>query len=205
MRAAVLCIAMVAGAVRAGPVDDAAWQATYRLHDARGERQLVVVADDDTVELRVAGEPVRVWRRLGDGLEHRAIFAADRRVVVFAPGDLRAVGRMPTWADVRGLVPSAFLAGAASPAGTVDGHAAVRHRGRDGAVGFDVTWLVDAGLPTRYVRTGPRPARLELRSLKRVAAPAAFTRDDGDREIDAADLGDEQLDPFARRYIVEGF
>ena len=89
-------------------------------------------------------------------------------------------------------------------AGRVDGRAVEHHTTAAGAR-VDVDWLVDAGLPARYTRSAPRPLRLALRRLDRLPAAEAFTSDEGYREMDATDLGDEELDPFARRFILQGF
>ena len=61
---------------------------------------MIVIRDDDTVEARVPGRPIRVWRRLDDGVELREIDLAHGTMVVHAPGDLRAEQHEPDWSRV---------------------------------------------------------------------------------------------------------
>jgi hypothetical protein len=66
-------------------------------------------------------------------------------------------------------------------------------------------WLEVADLPARYRSGNGRAAYvLELRALEQRPAILAFTATENLREIDYADIGDMELDPFARRYIREG-
>lgn len=185
-------------------VADSAWQATYRMHDRRGERQLVVICDADTIELRAAGEPVRVWQRLGDGVEHRVLIPKQHLEVAFAPGDVRALGRDPQWQDVRGIVPSRLVADVGSAAAAVAGHLTRRHAGVEGASRYDITWIGDAGLPARYLRSDSsgETSRMDLVELRSVAGSTAFTSTDDLRRVDAPDLGDEQMDPALRAYVI---
>lgn len=193
-----------AGASAATAAPSGVWQATYAVHDARGPHTLVVVCDDDEVELRVPGEPTRRWQRRADGIEHTVVFADRGRAVVFHPGDLRALGRELDWSRIRGLVPVAQRPSGRAGSVRVAGRTAAPARMPVSGAHIDVAWRADAGLPARYVRSGAAPMTMRLREL-RPATPAAFTALDTLRIYDAADLGDEELDPFARSFIVLGF
>ena len=186
-----------------------AWVAEYRVHDDQGDRMLVLVRNDDRVEYRLAGEPVRIWENGADGLVHCEVFIADGRIVSYTPGDLRALGRNPEWLQLSHLVdPSlrAQLQGQGTRKVSV-AHDAPAHRYRGDVRGVQVQldWLDAADLPAHY-RSGKGRAAyvLELRSLERRPESLAFIATDGLREIDYADIGDMELDPFARRYIREG-
>lgn len=195
------------GAVAATQEAPQAWVAEYRIRDAGGERALVLVRSDTRVEYRTPGEPVRTWQKVGDGLEHREIFAAGQRVVVYAPGDLRALGQSQDWARLAGLVDPALLAGL-KPAGSTRtaGQVALRLRGVHEGARIALDWMAGPELPARYRRVGPQGRlELDLRTLKRVPAADAFASTDGYRELDYADIGDMELDPFARQYIQQGF
>lgn len=186
---------------------DQAWVAEYQLHDGQGDRSLVVVRDAHRVEYRVSGEPIRVWRQGGDGVEHRQIFPTDGKVVIYTPGDLRALGRAPDWARLSGLVDPALRGQLkASGAIKVAGEAARRYRGiREGAR-VELAWLQAAALPARYrLGTGKSRFELTLRKLAQRPTGEAFTRTDAYRELDYADIGDMEMDPFAKRYILQGF
>ena len=61
-------------------------------------------------------------------------------------------------------------------------------------------------MPARYRRqTAHGFSELTLRRLDRVPAAEAFTSTGGYRELDYADLGDMERDPFARQFIHQGF
>lgn len=186
-----------------------AWVAEYRVHDGQGDRTLVLVRSDERIEYRLAGEPVRVWENGADGLVHREVFVADGRIVSYAPGDLRALGRNPEWRQLSHLVDPALRAqlqerGTTKVSAAHDAQAR-RYRGNVHSVPVQLDWLDAADLPAHY-RSGKRRAAyvLELRSLEQRPESLAFTATDGLREIDYADIGDMELDPFARRYIREG-
>jgi hypothetical protein len=199
----------VAGDLPAGPVaaSTSAWVATYSLREHGGDRTLVVVRTDDRVEYRMQGEPVRTWHRLADGVEYRELHFQDGRVVVYAPGDLRALGHDPDWRELHDLVAPAERA-SLQPHGSARAEArTVQHfQGDFAGIRITLDWLEEAALPARYVRgTGRGATTLALRKLDRVAATTAFTATDGLREIDYTDLGDMALDAFASRHIHQGF
>jgi len=211
MRRAFFLLLCVFGPAWAGSsaADAPAWVAEYRVHDGQGDRALVLVRSDDRVEYRLAGEPVRVWENGTDGLIHREVFVADGRIVSYTPGDLRALGRNPGWLQLSHLVDPALRA-QLQEQGTTKvsaAHDAPAHRYRGNAqdVPVRLDWLDGADLPAHY-RSGKGRAAyvLELRSLERRPENLAFTATDGLREIDYADIGDMELDPFAHRYIREG-
>jgi hypothetical protein len=185
-----------------------AWVATYALRDTRGERALVVVRTDDRIEYRAQGEPVHVWRRLADGLEYRELHPRDGRVVVYAPGDLRALGHDPDWNQLHDLVAPAERARLRERGkARFEGHAARLLRGDLDGARITLDWLDDARLPARYVRRNGRgdDTTLILRKLDRVDASKAFTTTQDLREIDYTDLGDMELDEFASKHIHQGF
>lgn len=196
-----------AGGVSAGVGAPQALIAEYRLHDARGDRTLLLVRDENHVEYRIPGEPIRAWQRGGDGLEHQEIFPADKTVVVCAPGDVRALGRLPDWAQVSGLVDPQLRGQLERQTPTrIAGESAQRYQGTRGGAHVELTWLPMAALPAHYRRdAGADRFELKLVKLERHPAADAFTATGALRELDCADIGDEELDPFARRYILQGF
>ncbi len=187
-----------------------AWVGEYRIRDARGERALVLVRDDTRIEYRVPGEPVRTWRKTPDGIELRELHPDAHRMIVYAPGDLRAMDRAPDWARLAGLVDPALRTRlAAKGEASAFGQLMTRYRGVD-AQGLPVQldWLAEAGLPVRLSIDTPRKAQrddksrdgdaIRLLALRQAPADLAFTAVDGLLEIDHADLGDMELDPFVR-------
>jgi hypothetical protein len=203
MRARASCAALavllgfVAGPAWAGDT----WRAEYEVREGEARRTLVVVRSDDRVEYRAGVDaPVRIWRRLDDGIERLEVFAGRGAAVLASPGDLRTFEAAPDWETLAGIVPASLRA-SLEPRG----HArrferdASRHSGRD-PDGHRVAleWLDEVGLPADY-RAGDY--RLHLRSLERVDEAQAFTPVADLRVYDRADLGDMPLDPFARDYL----
>ena len=127
--------------------------ADYRIRDARGERELVMVRDDTRIEYRVANEPVRVWRQTADGVELRELYPAERRMVVYAPGDLRTLDRVPDWAQLSGLVDPALRAqlNTTGAAAAAFAQPLTRYRGVDSqGTPVALDWLAGPALPARY-------------------------------------------------------
>ena len=179
------------------------WMADYRIQDARGKRDLVLVRDASRIEYRVADEPIRVWRQTADGVELRELYPDARRMVVYAPGDLRTMDKVPDWSQLSGLVDPALRARLAVVGNaTAFAQPLARHRGRDAqGKNVELDWLPGPGLPTRYC-TAKHDSRkcsgdaLHLQALTQVPAEQAFTPLDGLLEIDHADFGDMEMDAF---------
>ncbi|SDR09601.1 hypothetical protein SAMN05216569_3066 [Pseudoxanthomonas sp. CF125] len=184
--------------------DESAWVGDYRIRDARGERELKLVRNGTRIEYRIDGEPIRVWRQTSDGVELRELYPADRRMVVYAPGDLRTLDKVPDWAQLSGLVDPALRARLdnAGNASAFDQPLA-RYRGAD-AQGkhVELDWLPASGLPARYCIGKPDGSRcsggdvIRLQGLTQIPVQQAFTPFDGLLEIDHADLGDMEMDAF---------
>ena len=204
MKKAASCVllALLAGPVWAGD----AWVADYAIQDAKGERTLVLVRDENRVEYRISGEAPRIWRRLQDGVEMRELHPQEKRVVTYSPGDLRTLGMPTEWELLAGIVEPGLRTRLSMQDGAkVFGQPSVRYTGAD-AQGNKVIldWLAGASLPVRYCVGGQRAAKrgagdgLRLRSLKQVPAEQAFSSEEGLLEIDQADLGDMEMDPVVR-------
>lgn len=202
--------ASVASATGAAAPDAPALVAHYSVRDAQGQRDLTLVRAADRIEYRQQGEPVELWRQTPDGINRLELFAAEKRSVAWAPGDLRTVGRMPQWQQLASPI-NPQLRDKLKRDGTAKalGLSAERYRG-ESAEGKPIAleWLADEGLPA-YYRTGPAKPKagdagfyeLTLVKLERLPAADAFTATDGYRETDYTDLGDMELDPFAANYL----
>jgi hypothetical protein len=118
-------------------------------------------------------------------------------------------GRTPGWPQLSHLVDPDLRAqlgqrGVAKVRAAHDAQA-THYRGEAHGVPVELVWLDAADLPATY-RSGQGKAAfsLELRALRQVPVAQAFTVTEGLREIDYADIGDMELDPFARQYIRQG-
>ncbi len=187
-----------------GWAGEAAWEGKYRIRDAAGERELVLLRGGDRIEYRIAGEPVRVWRKVADGVELSELYPQQRRKVVFSPGDLRTLDKEPDWALLGGLIDPALRTQLrAAGGGRGFAQAQTRYRGHD-AQGrpVELDWLDAVALPARYCIGQAKAKRcdgdaIRLQGLRQVDA-TAFSRADDLLEIDQADLGDMELDPFVK-------
>ncbi len=184
--------------------DEPAWVGDYRIRDARGERELRLVRDGTRIEYRIAGEPIRVWRQTPDGVELRELYPAGRRMVVYAPGGLRTLDKVPDWAQLSGLVDPALRARLNSTGySAAFAQPLARYRGADArGKHVELDWLPTPGLPARYCTGKPDSRKcsggdaIRLQGLTQIPAPQAFTPLDGLLEIDSADLGDMEMDAF---------
>lgn len=214
-----LSLLLLAGPLRAGdapseakslePDPRQALVAEYTVRDAHGERTLVLVRDAERVEYRIQDEhaqdePIQLWRRTADGIAHLELFPQERRSIAYAPGDLRTLDRVPQWPRLTGLIDPALRERLRrTGSGHAFGEVVARYRGNDangGKVALD--WLETEAIPT-YFRsgTGETAYVLRLHTLRRVPADAAFTAISDYRELDYADLGDMELDPFVAGYL----
>ncbi|MEI2431536.1 hypothetical protein RDV84_11090 [Lysobacter yananisis] len=191
-------------------LDAQALVAEYQVRDARGERSLILIRSADRIEYRQPGEPVELWRQTPDGIARLELFAAEKRSIAWAPGDLRTTGRMPQWEQLASPInPQLRDKLKRDGSAKVFGLSAERYRG-ESAEGQAITleWLAGEGLPA-YYRTGSAKPKagdtgfyeLKLVKLERVGAETAFTATGDYRETDYADLGDMELDPFAAAYL----
>ncbi|QQQ02218.1 hypothetical protein [Lysobacter enzymogenes] len=207
-------------ATNAAPADTVAASATvpdtqalvaeYKVRDARGERSLTLVRSADRIEYRQPGEPAELWRQTPDGIARLELFAAEKRSVAWAPGDLRTTGRMPQWEQLASPInPQLRDKLKRDGSAKVLGLSAERYRGESAeGQAIALEWLSAEGLPA-YYRTGPAKPKagdtgfyeLKLVKLERVGPQTAFTATGDYRETDYADLGDMELDPFAAAYL----
>jgi hypothetical protein len=200
--ASCVLLALLAGPAWAGD----AWVADYAIRDAKGERTLVLVRDDDRVEYRISGEAPRIWRRLQDGVEMRELHAEEKRVITYSPGDLRTLGMPTEWELLTGIVEPGLRTRLSMKDGAkVFDQPSVRYTGSDSQGNKVILdWLAGAGLPVRYCVGGQCATKrdagdgMRLRSLKRMPADQAFSSEEGLLEIDQADLGDMEMDPVVR-------
>ena len=129
------------------------------------------------------------------------IFHREHSVVRYTSGDLRAYGVTPDWSRLRHVIapPSeaSFTRGARSQ---VMGWQADRYKGQLANKRLDVLWLEALAIPAqvRVSATGQPGIQIRLLELKAEAPGPLDLRDY--RQIDIADFGDMEQDPFVRRH-----
>lgn len=157
-----------------------------------------------------ASRQAEVWERAPDGgIEYRRIFLDDRKIVEYAPGELKSRHAEPEWAALASLIAPYKIAGLRkSGERTVLGRRALVLEGKIDGVWTRLWWLPDAQLPARLERgQGKRLVRISLRELHE-RAPANWplmneARLSGFGLIDVADFGDMEYDPFVRKVLLQ--
>lgn len=158
--------------------------------------------------VRPSAGVAEVWERDDRGdVSLKRVFHADRRIVEYVPGELRARRTAPTWAALESVI-DPRLRDRLTQSGTVDvpqGKATI-YRGTVGAVTIELWWLPRWSLPARMVRqVGERTITLSLTALH-TEIPAGWPRIDNGTVTDylvtdVADLGDMHKDPFVTRLL----
>ena len=169
----------------------------YLIRDARR----IVIYD-------AASGQAKIWEKDARGeIEFSRVFAADRRVVEYAPGEVKARGPVPDWNALASIVAPSDLAKLRKVGERkVLGRNATILAGKAAGTKVQVWWLPQEGLPAMLQQgQGSKAVRLVLRELRpqpasewnwaEPATLAAYTR------LDAADLGDMEYDPFVRKVL----
>lgn len=171
---------------------------TQRWYLLRSERRIETWAED----AKDAGER-QLWQRDTAGeIRHARLFPADRRVVDYQPGDLRALGRYPDWQRLGELIDAGLLDRLKDTGPvTVLNREARRYQGQIDGVDLEIWWLLRERLPALLRRgTGDREIALHLLALHPLAdTPWPPADSDGFVHLDYTDLGDMEADPFVQR------
>lgn len=146
------------------------------------------------------GEDVlRIWRRDTHGhISHLEAWMERGIVVEYVPGDLRALGAMPVWEDLQGLVERVRLDADLRRRGS-GGHRglpATRYAGSVEETDLELTWIPSLRLAAELEeRRDGTTTRLELRQVYRLRDAPWRPPDLGSlRTVDFADLGDAPPD-----------
>lgn len=155
-----------------------------------------------------ASGQAKLWEKDAHGeIEFSRVFAADRRVVEYAPGEVKARGPVPDWNALASIVAPRDLASLRKVGERkVLGRNAIILTGKADGAKVQVWWLPQERLPAMVQQgQGSKAVRLVLRELRpqpasewnwaEPATLAAYTR------LDAADLGDMEYDPFVQKVL----
>lgn len=155
-----------------------------------------------------ASSQAKLWEKDARGeIEFSRIFTADRRLVEYAPGEVKARGPVPDWNALASIVGPRDLA-ALRKIGErkVLGRNTSILTGTVAGAKLQVWWLASERLPAMVQHgQGSKAVRLVLRELRARPASdwnwaepetlAAYSR------LDAADLGDMEYDPFVQKVL----
>lgn len=149
-----------------------------------------------------------IWHRVrGNEYNYRRVFHNDQRVVDYTAGEIKTRHAEPDWSKLASVISPQLLQELKRGASkTLFGQKAVRYIGKVGGQSIDLWWLEQAQLPAslQMTRTGQRMT-LALKELHGTA-PAAWPRATDEKiadygQIDAADFGDMESDPFVARVM----
>ena len=140
-----------------GPPNLACRFETRRLHRGGQERAEAQVwylwRQAERVEMQEAnGKSGHIWQQdKNNQISYQRIFPTDKRVIVYYPGDLRALQHYPDWKKLASVIDPALLGSAFTAKGEVIifGRHARRYTGRVDGQDFDVLWLEQEQIPAR--------------------------------------------------------
>jgi hypothetical protein len=175
-------------------------------HEARTER-LDMVRTADRIEHRYLTRGVsEVWSRTPRGeLEHWKVFHQPKRSVHYTAGDLRTIEAEPSWEQLATLIhPAERLKLKTKGTRRVGAGTATVLEGELAHQRARVLWNASTGW-AQEVALGAGHHRKKYRLLAAEAcSPATCAPFDASsvREIEFADLGDMETDPFVRTFLA---
>ena len=163
--------------------------------------------DGDSAEVRdYRGHTGEHWQRDPSGkVFYSRLYHEDRTLIEFAPTEFQAA---TNWGKAAALVDPAWLGTTLKLVGKPGKAGVQRYRGMVQEGALDVSWRPDLGLPVEIRGDHPdRSVRVRLqRQWPLAQAPVAMSskvRLAAYRQIDGADLGDMETDPFITRVLGE--
>lgn len=175
-------------------------------HDGRTEL-LDVVRMDDRIEHRYLTRGIsELWNRDARGeLSHWKVFHKAKRSVHYTAGDLRTIEAEPSWEQLATLINPSERAKlkARGAKRTAHGPATVLE-GQIGHQQARVIWNEPAGWAEEIaLGAGDKRKKYRLLSAETCApTPCALLDTSSVREIEFADLGDKESDPFVRTFLA---
>lgn len=183
--------------------------ARYQFQTGKRNSDWYLIRNDNRIVIfDAASGQAKLWEKDARGeIEFSRVFAADRRVVEYAPGEIKARGAVPDWNALASIVGSRDLAGLRKTGERkVLGRNATVLSGKTASGKLQVWWLANERLPAMVQHgQGDKAVRLVLRELRPQPARewnwaepetlATYAR------LDAADLGDMEYDPFVRKVL----
>jgi hypothetical protein len=202
LAAAVLATA-AAGAQGAPSLSIAHYEIT---HDGRSER-LDVVRTNDRIEHRYLTRGItEVWSRDARGeLSHWKVFHQAKHSVHFTAGDLRTIEAEPSWEQLATLISPSERAKLKAKGSRRTAHGpAILLEGLIDHQRARVLWNEPAGWPEEVaLGSGDKRKKYSLLSAEACSTRMCAPFDTSSvREIEFADLGDMESDPFVRSFLA---
>jgi hypothetical protein len=163
------------------------------------------------VEFAYGASYVELWLRdTRGGVSWQRIFHDDRKLIAYTPGELRTQGRAVAWETLNTIVDVGHLLADLKATGATQhlDRPAMRYTGTVKGQDVEVIWLDKERLPARITRRDRMHiyyhlALQEILSVPQGSLPASDpTRTADYEEIDGADLGDREYDPFVQKVLA---
>jgi hypothetical protein len=156
------------------------------------------------------GDHGEIWEQTANGsIQYRKLYHADKTAVEFMPADNTTNNVRFDWIKLSSMLSQQELS-ALKPVmkTTVLGRSAELREGKTEGESMTVLWLTDENLPASIIRKdkqGVVELRLvEVGPLSEVHRKPISVIDIADyRQIDAADFGDMENDPFVKKVLAE--
>lgn len=144
-----------------------------------------------------------LWRRDRSGIRLERVLRADRHVIDYSAGELRALEVGLDWPTLATLFPAAQLGLLKASRRLPSSGKPQQWSGRIGAEQIDLLWDPVAQLPVRLARSGRSGRVLFERTALHADAPASWPQAgagiDHFQRLDAADFGDMSYNPVVRK------
>lgn len=181
--------------------------ARYEVTHGGRREHMEVMRTSDRIEHRYATRGItEVWTRDGRGdLSHWKVFHQPKRSVHYTAGDLRTIHLEPTWEQLGTLI-NPLERSRLRPVGTRrtrHGVVTVLQGAVDG-LRTRILWDEERGWAGEMViGSGPNRTRFRMLSAETCSASLCEPLDaSAIREVEFADLGDSEGDPFVRNFLA---
>ena len=155
------------------------------------------------------GDHGELWERSVNGsIQYRKLYHADKTAIEYMPADMPTNNMNFDWFKLAAMLSQQELDALKPVKKTqVLGHSAELRKGKTGDQTIEVLWLPDENLPAKIVRKD-KTGRVELRLVEITPLSAAHRKPvdveeiANYRQIDAADFGDMENDPFVKKLMA---
>ena len=155
---------------------------------------------------RPSGRLAEIWERDARGeIALQRVFHADRRIVVYTAGELKARRLTPSWTALGSMLdPQTFAHVTRTGTRKVRHGTATVYKGALQGDQIEIWWLDHLALPARFARHGAAGRFTMTLQVVQTPVPQDWPRVTATElreylSIDAADFGDMASDPFVRK------
>ncbi|WP_028772633.1 hypothetical protein [Shewanella waksmanii] len=181
-----------------------AYQATYQVQRSDGgEHQLILTRFNDTIRYQSHDSVFEQWNLQG---EFSRYFANHMRSVTYTRGDLKSLHRVPNIAQKFHLIAPDMLAQFSKGSEHNQGCFTVTDYHSTEPQEVKLQWIAQLQLPySLNYQNAAHQVRFTLANVTPITAADFNAVATGYRDIDFADIGDNESDPFIAKMINQGF